>query len=97
MSGYIVVPPSQPEQQPQQASNDGSGLAMIVIAVLFGAIGVVGGYHAGMTRNDIALSKLRDQAAAAADQYAACKAWVETQNTRVESFYREYTGGAPSQ
>lgn len=96
MTGYIVVPQSQSDQQPQPKGN-GSSLAMIIIAVLFGAMGALGGYHAGITRNDIAVSRLREKADNAAKQYANCQAWVETQNARVRKFYSDYTRGTAAQ
>lgn len=84
--------PSQ--QQTQTPDYDGpvGAFSLMIVAICCGVLGALGGFHAGVSRNDIALAETQHQAQASADQYAACKAWVETQKQRVESFYTDYMG-----
>ena len=88
----IQLPQYQPPPPPATDSEQASVVTVLMVAAVVGVAAAIGGYHAGVTQNEMALAHARQQTQAAQHHYANCKAWVETQNTRVTHFYREYMG-----
>ena len=83
---------TQPPTQTPDTDGPIGAMTLMLVAICCGVLGALGGFHTGLSRNDIVLARSQAQAQEASENHATCQAWIETQKQRIESFYTEYMG-----